>query len=95
LAAVSAEKAVLRMIAAQSAIFVRLDIVVSPSFVRRRRCDGPPDKINKRPRYSRRSEVDASLQITFSSPVSEACRQAASRTMKQLGVTSADQSGGK
>jgi len=33
------EKAVLRMIAAESAIFVTLDIVLSPSFVRRR-CDG-------------------------------------------------------
>jgi hypothetical protein len=35
LAAVRAEKAVLRMIAAESAIFVTLDIVLSPSFVRR------------------------------------------------------------
>jgi hypothetical protein len=33
LAAVSAEKAVLRMIAAQSAIFISLGIVLSPSFV--------------------------------------------------------------
>src|SRR5215510_2699939 len=36
LAAVRAEKAALRMIAAESAIFVTLDIVLSPSFVRRR-----------------------------------------------------------
>jgi hypothetical protein len=35
LAAVRAEKAALRMIAAESAIFVTLDIVLSPSFVRR------------------------------------------------------------
>ena len=33
LAAVRAEKAALRMIAAESAIFVILDIVLSPSFV--------------------------------------------------------------
>jgi hypothetical protein len=44
------------MIAAESAIFVTLDIVLSPSFVRRRRCDGTPDKIDKRSRYSRRGE---------------------------------------
>jgi hypothetical protein len=54
--AARAEKAVLRIIAAESTIFVTLDIVQSPSFVRRRRCDGPPDKIGKRPRYSRRGE---------------------------------------
>jgi hypothetical protein len=56
LAAARAEKAVLRMIAAESAIFVKLDIVLSPSFVRRRRCDGTPDKIDKRSRYSRSRE---------------------------------------
>jgi hypothetical protein len=40
LAAVSAEKTVLRMIAAESAIFVILDTVLFPSFVRRPlRCD--------------------------------------------------------
>ena len=55
-AAVSAEKAVLRMIAAESAILVTLDIVLSPSFVRRRRSDGMPDKIDKPSRYSRRGE---------------------------------------
>jgi hypothetical protein len=56
LLAARAEKAVLRMIAAESAIFVTLDIVLSPSFVRRRRCDGTPNKIDKRPRYSQRGE---------------------------------------
>jgi hypothetical protein len=45
LAAVRTEKAVLRMIAAESAIFVTLDIVLSPSFVRRR-C-GTTDEIDK------------------------------------------------
>jgi hypothetical protein len=44
------------MIAAESTIFVTLDIVLSPSFVRRRRCGGPLDEIDKRPRYSRRGE---------------------------------------
>jgi len=72
---VSAEKAVLRIIAAESAIFVTLDIVLSPSFVRRLRCDGTPDKIERRPRYSGRRKVGASLLITFSSPVSEAYRR--------------------
>jgi hypothetical protein len=57
LLAARAEKAVLRMIAAESAIFVTLDIVLSPSFVRRRRCDGTPDRIDKRSRYSRRDEI--------------------------------------
>jgi hypothetical protein len=75
LLAARAEKAVLRMIAAESAIFVTLDIVLSPSFVRRRRRDGTPDKIDKRSHYSRRGKTGASLQITFSSPVSEACRR--------------------
>ena len=56
LAVVKAEKAVLRMIAAENAIFVTLDIVLSPSFVRRLRCDGPLDEIDKRPRYSRCGE---------------------------------------
>jgi hypothetical protein len=56
LAAVRAEKVVLKMIVAESAIFVILDIVLSPSFVRRRRCDGPLDEIDKRLRYSRRRE---------------------------------------
>jgi hypothetical protein len=55
--AARAEKAVLRMIARENAIFVTLDIVLSPSFVRRRRCDGTPDKIDKRSRYSRRNEI--------------------------------------
>jgi hypothetical protein len=75
LLAARAEKAVLRMIAAESAIFVTLDIVLAPSFVRRRRCDGTPDKIDKRSRYSQRRETGASLQITFSSPVSEGDRR--------------------
>jgi hypothetical protein len=75
LLAARAEKAVLRMIATESAIFVTLDIVLSPSFVRRRRCDGTPDKIDKRSRYSRRDKNCASFQITFSSPVNEACRR--------------------
>jgi hypothetical protein len=44
------------MIAAESAIFVMLDIILSPSFVGRRRCGGTPDKIDKRSRYSRRDE---------------------------------------
>jgi hypothetical protein len=44
------------MIAAESAIFVTLDIVLSPSFVRRRRCGGTPDMIDKQSRYSRRVE---------------------------------------
>ena len=57
LLAARAEKAVLGMIATESAIFVTLDIVLSPSFVRRRRCDGTPDKIDKRSRYSRRDEI--------------------------------------
>jgi hypothetical protein len=52
LAAVRAEKAVLRMIAAETAIFVTLDIVLSPSFVRRRRRDGTPHEINNQSRYS-------------------------------------------
>jgi hypothetical protein len=56
LLAARAEKAVLRIIAAESAIFVTLDIVLSPSFVRRRRCDGTPDKIDKWSRYSRSGE---------------------------------------
>jgi hypothetical protein len=56
LLAARAEKAVLRIIAAESAIFVTLDIVLSPSFVRRRRRDGTPDKIDKRSCYSRRGE---------------------------------------
>ena len=55
-AAVRAEKAVLRMIAAASAILVTLDLVLSPSFVRRRRCDGMSDKIDNPSRYSRRGE---------------------------------------
>jgi hypothetical protein len=63
------------MIAAESAIFVALDIALSPSFVRRRRCDGTPEKIDKRSRYSQRGETGASPQITFSSPVSEACQR--------------------
>jgi hypothetical protein len=59
LLAARAEKAVLRMIAAESATFVTLDIVLSPSFVRRRRCGGTPDMIDKQSRYSRRvSHVD-------------------------------------
>jgi hypothetical protein len=74
LLAARAEKAVLRIIATESAIFVTLDIVLSPSFVRRRGCDGTPDKIDKLSRYSRRGKTGASLQVTFSSPVSEACR---------------------
>jgi hypothetical protein len=53
------------MIAAESAIFVTLDIVLSPSFVRRRRCGGTPEKIDKRSRYSQRGETGASFQITF------------------------------
>jgi hypothetical protein len=56
LLAARAEKAVLRMIAAESATLVTLDIVVSPSFVRRRRCGGTPDMIDKQSRYSRRDE---------------------------------------
>jgi hypothetical protein len=72
LLAARAEKAVLRMIATENAIFVTLDIVLSPSFVRRPRCDGTPD-IDKRSRYSQRDEIVASFLITFSSPVSEAC----------------------
>jgi hypothetical protein len=75
LAAVRAEKAVLRMIAAESTSFVTLDIVLSPSFVRRRRCDGTPDKIDERSHYSWRDETGAPLQITFSSPISEAYRR--------------------
>jgi hypothetical protein len=55
---------VLRMIAAESAIFVTLDIVLSPSFVRRRRCDGTPDKIDKRSRYSPRGENRCNFFIT-------------------------------
>jgi hypothetical protein len=51
-----AEKAVPRMIAAESAIFVTLDIVLSPSFVRRPSCDGTSDKVDKRWRYSPRGE---------------------------------------
>jgi len=43
LLAARAEKAVLRMIAAESANFVRLEMILSPSFVRRRHCDGTPD----------------------------------------------------
>jgi hypothetical protein len=54
--AARAEKAVLTMITAESAIFVMLDIVLSPSFVRRRRCGGTPDMIDKQSRYSRRDE---------------------------------------
>jgi hypothetical protein len=75
LLAARAEKAVLRMIAAESAIFVTFDIVLSPSFVYRRRCGGTPDKIDKRSHYSRRGKTGAPLQISFSSPVSEACRR--------------------
>jgi hypothetical protein len=52
LLAARAEKAVLRIIAAESTIFVTLDIVQSPSFVRRRRCDGTPHEINNQSRYS-------------------------------------------
>jgi hypothetical protein len=44
------------MIAAASAILVTLDIVLSPSFVRRRRCDGMTNKIDNPSRYSRRGE---------------------------------------
>jgi hypothetical protein len=62
LAAVSAENAVLRMIAAESTIFVTWDIVLSPSFVCRRRCDGPPDEIDKRAGlFPGVPKVDASL----------------------------------
>jgi hypothetical protein len=56
LAVVRAEKAVLAMIATESAIFITLDIVLSPAFVRRRCCGGILDKIDKRQRYSRRVE---------------------------------------
>jgi hypothetical protein len=42
LLAARAEKAVLRMIATESAIFVTLDIVLSPSFVRRRPATAHP-----------------------------------------------------
>jgi hypothetical protein len=73
LLAARAEKAVLRMIATENAIFVTLDIVLSPSFVRRRRCDGTPDRIDKRSPYSQRDEIVASFLITFSSTASEAC----------------------
>jgi hypothetical protein len=75
LLAARAEKAVLRMIAAESAIFVTLDIVLSPSFVRRRRCDGTLDKIDKRSRYSRHGETGASFQITFHHLLVKQCRR--------------------
>ena len=57
LAAVRAEKAVLKMIAVESAILVTLDIVPSPTF-----CFAAgsatvhPIKIDKRQRYSRRGD---------------------------------------
>jgi hypothetical protein len=38
------------------AIFVTLDIAPISSFVRRRRCGGTPDKIDKRSRYSWRGK---------------------------------------
>jgi hypothetical protein len=64
------------MIAAESAIFVTLDIVLSPSFVRRRRCSAatahPIRSTNNRV-IPGVAKVGASLQITFSSPVSEGC----------------------
>ena len=63
--AARAEKAVLRMIAAESANFVRLEMILSPSFVRRRHCDGTPDGIDKRPRYSRVAKIGASLSDNF------------------------------
>jgi hypothetical protein len=75
LAAVRTEKAVLRIIAAESAIFVTLDIVLSPLFVRRRHATTHPIKIDKWSRYSRRGKVSASLQITLPSPISEACQR--------------------
>jgi hypothetical protein len=65
LAAVRAEKAVLRMIAAESAIFVTFDIFLSPSFVRCRRCGGTPNKIDKRPNYSRVAKVGVRISDNF------------------------------
>jgi hypothetical protein len=61
LLAARAEKAVLRMIAAESAIFAMLNIVISPSFVLPPTSWRHTDKIDKRSRYSRRNE---SQQVT-------------------------------
>jgi hypothetical protein len=64
LLAASAEKAVLRIIAAESANFVTLDMVLSlvcaPQALRRH-----TDMINKGPRYSRWAKIGASLSDNF------------------------------
>lgn len=63
------------MIAAESAVFVTLDIVLSPSFVRRRVATAHPIRSTNDRVIPDAAKVSASLQISFSSPVSEGDRR--------------------